>query len=73
MWGNIMYYEAPDFIKIVANISGSFSGSQQEKCTQSVGIPWVEGEPVGEGSDIICDTLRQWSTTTMNCWIGNVE
>lgn len=66
-----MVYEAPDFIKVVANVKNSFTDSGP--CTYSVGFLQVAGQLLDNGYH--CGDSTAWIDTAfeMNCWIDDVE
>lgn len=68
-----MTYEAPDFIKVVANVKDSFAGSPPTGCTYSRGFLQVEGQELLPG--YFCGDTDNWIDTkyAMNCWIGNTS
>ena len=67
-----MKYEAPDFIKVTANIKESFADSGHY-CTQSRGFLQADGEKFGS-SNYYCGGDEKWLETEyrMNCGIANV-
>ena len=69
-----MLYEAPDFIKVVANVNDSFSSSPSIKCRKSKGFLHVDGEYFGN-TQYLCGGPEIWTETeyAANCWTGNVE
>lgn len=69
-----MKYEAPDFIKVVANIKNSFAGSPPQKCEKAVGFLHNEGQEYGH-TGYHCGDTHVWTDTPLapNCWVGNVE
>ena len=68
-----MKYEAPDFIKVVANVKDSFAGSS-DKCHKSTGFLHIAGEHFGN-TQYFCGGSEIWTETEFaaNCWNGNVE
>ena len=69
-----MVYEAPDFIKVVANIKDSFNSSPSQKCHKSSGFLHIAGEPFGN-TQYNCGGSEIWTETefAVNCWNGNVQ
>ena len=67
-----MKYEAPDFIKVTANIKDSFADSGHY-CTQSVGFLHAYGEKFGN-TQYYCGGSEKWLDTEykMNCGLANV-
>lgn len=64
-----MNYEAPDFVKVVANVKNSFFDST--KCSKAIGFLHEIGQPFGNTS-YNCGGNEIWTETEFayNCWLG---
>lgn len=68
-----MKYEAPDFVKVTANIKDSFADSGHY-CNQATGFTSVDGERFGN-TQYYCGSPAKWTETEYwrNCGVANVQ
>ena len=68
-----MKYEAPDFIKVTANIKDSFADSGNY-CMQATGFLHINGQKI-PGTNYYCGGSEKWLEIELapNCGLANVE